>query len=83
MGKTIAPGECVSPMDALKMYVYAPAYAAFEEKAKGTIASGKLADLVIIDKDPAKIEEGQFMEIKFVMTVIDGKVVWTSGSLIP
>lgn len=51
------------------------AYTSFEEKSKGSITTGKLADFVILEKDPHDVEPDQIKNIKVVRTVIDGRTV--------
>jgi predicted amidohydrolase YtcJ len=75
-GSVITPSEKIATDKALKMYTIMGAYASGEEAVKGSIMPGKLADLVVLDKD---IMRSDFVEIKgtsVVMTVIDGKVAW-------
>ena len=58
------------------MYTYNAAYASFEEKEKGTISDGKLADLVLLSDDPVTVPPEQLKDIKVAMTIIGGEVVW-------
>jgi hypothetical protein len=58
------------------MYTTDAAYAGFEEDRKGSIEPGKLADLVVIDRDILTIPEDQIKDIKVEMTLIHGKVVY-------
>ena len=52
------------------------AYMQFAEKQKGSIEPGKLADLVVIDRDYLTCPEDQIKDIQPVMTILDGKVVY-------
>jgi predicted amidohydrolase YtcJ len=77
-GKFLAPAEAITMKDALRAYTYGAAYAAFEEKVKGSIEEGKLADLAIWEQnlytvrpDPEKIKD-----LKVLMTLLDGKIVY-------
>jgi hypothetical protein len=74
--KIIAPLEAVSPLEALRMYTYWGAYASFEENIKGSISPGKLADLVVLSEDPTRTSSESIPGIKFVLTMVDGKIVW-------
>jgi predicted amidohydrolase YtcJ len=47
-----------------------------EEDIKGSIEPGKLADLVVIDKDPLNIPNDDLKNVETVMTIIDGKIVY-------
>ena len=72
------PEQAVSREQALKMFTAWPAYAAFEEKDKGSIEVGKLADLTVLSKDIMKIPEPEILTTKCVMTVIGGEIVYES-----
>src|SRR5215212_3622163 len=70
--------EAVTREQALKMFTIWPAYAAFEEKLRGTIEVGKLADLTILSADIMKIPELEILKTRCVMTVINGEIVWAT-----
>jgi predicted amidohydrolase YtcJ len=70
------PEEAVTREQALKMFTISPAFAAFQEKEKGTIEPGKLADLTILSNDIMKIPEAEILKTRCVMTVIGGEVVY-------
>jgi len=70
------PEEAVTREQALKMFTMWPAYAAFEEKLRGSIEVGKLADLTILSADIMKIPELEILKTKCVMTVINGEIVF-------
>jgi predicted amidohydrolase YtcJ len=69
------PEEAVTREQALKMFTVWPAYAAFEEKIRGSIEVGKLADLTILSADIMKIPESEILKTRCVMTVIGGEIV--------
>jgi len=64
----------------LKMFTIWAAYAAFEEKLKGSIEVGKLADLTVLSADIMKIAEPEILKAVCVMTVIGGEVVFETAS---
>lgn len=70
------PEQAVSREQALKMFTLWPAYAAFEEKDKGSVETGKLADLTVLSADIMKIPEAEILKARCVMTVIGGEVVF-------
>lgn len=74
------PEEAVTREQALKMFTLWPAYAAFEETLRGSIEVGKLADLTILSADIIKIPEADILKTRCVMTVINGEIVFGSGS---
>jgi predicted amidohydrolase YtcJ len=75
-GQVSLPEERISPIEALKMYTVNAAYASFEEDIKGSITTGKLADLVVLSDDPTEIPPEKIMDIKVEMTIVGGEVVW-------
>ena len=75
-GQVIGPAERISRLDALRMTTINAAYIGFEEKKKGSIEVGKLADLAILTADFLTIPEDQLMTIKSYMTIVDGKIVF-------
>ena len=70
------PEEAATREQALKMFTIWPAYAAFEEKLRGSIEVGKLADLTILSADIMKIPEMDILKTRNMMTVINGEIVF-------
>ena len=68
------PNEKVSVSDAVHMFTLGAAYAAFEEDAKGTLEPGKLADFVVLSRDPFAVTSDSLKDIEVLMTVVGGKV---------
>ena len=62
------------------MYTIGGAYAEGTEQVKGSIQAGKLADLILIDADPTLVSESALKDVKAVLTMIGGEVVWERGS---
>lgn len=79
-GQSILPEEGIPAIEALKMYTEYAARAAFEEKLKGSITPGKLADLVVLSNNPTKLPVDEIKDIKVEMTILDGEVVWDKMS---
>src|SRR5881396_2573458 len=71
------PEQAVSREQALKMFTTWPAYAAFEEKDKGSIEVGKLADFTVLSQDIMKIPETEILETRNEMTVIGGRIIYS------
>jgi predicted amidohydrolase YtcJ len=70
------PEQRVSLKTALAAYTRAGAYASFEEKLKGQIAPGMLADVVALDCDPFRIRPSDLHKCRVALTVFDGKVIY-------
>lgn len=75
-GQILLPDEAISTEEALRMYTLSGAYASFEERWKGSIEVGKLADLVVLSADPTKVAPEEIRGIQVEKAIIGGKVVW-------
>jgi len=69
--------EAVTRAEALKMLTLAPAYAVFRDKELGTLEAGKKADLTAFDKDFMTVEPKEILTAQPVLTVVNGKVVFS------
>ena len=67
--------EKMTREQALKAFTIWAAYAAFEEKLRGTIEVGKLADFTVLSADIMKIPESEIPKARCIMTIINGEVV--------
>jgi predicted amidohydrolase YtcJ len=70
------PEQKITVAEAIRAYDMGSAYASFDEKAKGSIEPGKLADMAVLSDDILQIEPNRIDEVKVVMTVFDGKVIY-------
>jgi predicted amidohydrolase YtcJ len=75
-GQVLHPEEKITRAEALKTHTIWGAYIQFSEKQKGSIEAGKLADMVVIDRDFLTCPEDQIKDIQPLMTILDGKVVF-------
>jgi predicted amidohydrolase YtcJ len=75
-GDILYAREGVTPLEAIKAYTIDGAYSAMEEKIKGSIEQGKLADFIVVDKDPLNIPHDMLKDIKVIMTVLGGEIVF-------
>ena len=66
----------ISVEEAVQAYTVGSAYAEFQEAVKGSLTVGKLADLVIIDRDIFKIKPEEIEQGKVVLTIVNGRVVY-------
>ena len=70
------PAQKITVEEALRAYTAGSAFASYEEKEKGTLEVGKLADLVMIDRDLTTIAPETIRDAKVVLTVVGGKAVF-------
>lgn len=75
-GQVVGAAERVSPYLGLKAQTSHGAYLYFEEKEKGTLSSGKVADLVILDRNPLKVKPMAIRDIKVQETIKAGRTVY-------
>lgn len=75
-GKIIGAGERLSPYEAMKCLTEWSAYQHFEEDRKGTLTKGKLADLVILDKNPLKVAPDDIKDIIVTETIKEGNTIY-------
>lgn len=75
-GKILGEEERVDVFEALKAVTINGAYAYFEEDKKGSITEGKLADLVILDRNPLKTPVSELKDIKVTETLKEGETVY-------
>jgi predicted amidohydrolase YtcJ len=71
------PEQRINVKEAIEAYTLASAYAGFEEKDRGSLENGKVADLVVLSRDIlAENEKDRIADTKVVMTVAGGKIVY-------
>lgn len=75
-GQVIGPDERITPYQALRAVTATAAYQLKEEKTKGTLEVGKLADLVILEQNPLTVEPTTIKDIAVIETIKEGKTVW-------
>ena len=73
------PEERVDLETALRAYTVNNAWAAGEEGLKGSIIPGKLADLVVLGRDPFAVSPDELKDLEVRMTIVGGEVVWEDG----
>ena len=68
----------LSPIEALKGMTIWGAYANFEEKEKGSIELGKMADFIVLDRDILRVSEKRILKTRIVATLLDGEIVYSN-----
>ena len=77
----LACEQAITPAEAIRIYTMFGAHSGFDEKKKGSIEVGKLADSIVVSDDPLTVPSDKLKDIKAVATIIDGKVVnWTDSN---
>jgi predicted amidohydrolase YtcJ len=71
------PDQCMSREEALATWTRGGAYAAFEEKTKGTLAPGMLADLIFLSADIMQIPESDVWKVRVTRTILNGETVFS------
>jgi hypothetical protein len=79
-GSVFYPGQRMSREEALRSYTWNNAYAAFEEKLKGSLEPGKLADITVLSRDIMTIPEDEIVATDVVYTIVGGKVAYEGGT---
>jgi len=75
-GEVIGADQRITALEALKAITINAAYQYREEMSKGTLEIGKLADLVILDKNPLTVDPMAIKDIKVVETIKEGKTIY-------
>lgn len=75
-GRILGPDQCITVYEGLKALTDWAAYQYFEEDNKGTLTAGKLADFVILDKNPLKIDPLEIHNIAVLSSIKEGKTVY-------
>ncbi len=74
------PEQKLTVAEAVEAYTMGSAYAEFQEKDKGSITSGKLADMVLLSGDIFSIDLTKVREVKVLNTIVGGKIVWDASA---
>lgn len=80
-GRIVGPQHRVDVMTGLKAMTIWPAYQHFEEKTKGSLEVGKLADFVVLSRDPTTVEPTAIADIKVLETIKEGTSIFRMASL--
>ena len=72
------PDQKLTREQALRSWTLDGAYAAFEEKQKGSLETGKVADFVMLSEDIMRIPDNRLLAARVVMTVVGGEIVWAA-----
>ena len=81
--QALRPTQTISREDALIAHTRRNAYFVFQENNLGSIQPGKLADLVVLDRDYLTIPADQIKDIRPVMTMVGGRIVFDANGETP
>ena len=70
------PTQKLTLSESLKCYTYGPAYGVRREDEMGSLAEGKFADIVVLDRDLFNVPESELIDAKVKMTIMDGNVIY-------
>jgi hypothetical protein len=76
-GQVVGSEEAISVMDAIRVYTWNGAYLSKDEDKLGSIEPGKIADMVILDRDILTVPHEEIKDISAVTTIVDGRVVFS------
>jgi predicted amidohydrolase YtcJ len=82
-GDVLAPEERLSVAEAFRLYTRNGAWLSFEENRIGVIAPGALADLVVVDRDVLKVPSAELKDVKVLLTLVGGEVVFDAARPAP
>jgi predicted amidohydrolase YtcJ len=75
------PQECLTLEAAMRAYTHGAAYAVGAEEWQGTLEPGKVADFIVVDRDPFAIAARELLDVRVLATVVGGRLVHTAGPL--
>jgi len=75
-GRVVGPEEAIGVMDAIRVYTWNGAYLGKDEDALGSVEPGKLADLIVLDRDILLCPVEEIKDIRVVTTMVGGRVVY-------
>jgi predicted amidohydrolase YtcJ len=75
------PEERVTIDEALRMYTFDAAYSSNEENVKGSVETGKLADLAVLSRDPFSVPPSEIRDISVELTIVGGRIVFSKERL--
>ena len=80
-GKTSGPEQCITVQEAIQTYTINGAWLDHKEDIKGSLEIGKVADFCVIDDDILTIDPHKITDLRILMTIAGGNVVYDAGIL--
>jgi predicted amidohydrolase YtcJ len=75
-GQIVGPEEAIDILDAIRVYTINGAYIGKDEKILGSIEPGKLADIIVLDRNILEVDPKELLDVQVLTTISDGKVVY-------
>ena len=75
-GQVVGPEEAIGVMNAIRVYTWNGAYLSKEEDKLGSVEPGKLADLIVLDRDILTVPQDEIKDIQVLTTIVDGRIVY-------
>ena len=82
-GEVLAPEERITVQQALTLYTRNGAYAGFEERDKGSLAPGKLADFIVIDRDVLGVPVDELKDVQVLQNWVGGLLIYENDKVSP
>ena len=79
-GQVLGANQKIQVEEAIKAYTYGGAYTTHEEKIKGTIVEGQLADLIIVNKNVDQVKPENIENIQVLTTIVGGKIAYSKNA---
>jgi predicted amidohydrolase YtcJ len=83
IGRVLGPGERLPAWDALSLYTTEAAFAVHREQEIGTLEPGKLADFVVLDRNPMDVAPEQIADIGVLAPIVGGRPAYQSAAILP
>jgi predicted amidohydrolase YtcJ len=81
-GAPFNDAEAITAAEALRAYTWGSAYAAKQERSKGSIAPGKLADFTVLSEDPTAVAANRVAGLEVAATFVDGVLRYAAPGLV-
>jgi predicted amidohydrolase YtcJ len=82
-GTRFYPAQKMTRAEALRAYTLDNAYAAFEEKVKGSVTPGKYADFTVLSQDITAVDEAQIRQTRVLYTIVGGRIEYAAAAAAP
>ena len=81
-GAPFNDAEAITAAEALRAYTWGSAYAAKQERIKGSITDGRLADFTVLSEDPTVVDPGRIAGLEIAATFVDGVLRYSAPGLV-